>query len=376
MSKAISWSEIHPDLELVSHEDANTFMKEWFNPRDLIRVTLKQGTAAKAQTVRGYELMTLTDQDMKAMTAGNTNVYFNISPTKKVIESIHKRGGKENCVGIRGLFADIDLKAGSFESEAEILEWVDSLPMKPTLVVGSGSGGCHLYWKASQDIPLENEEIQAMWWAYLQELAGERSIDRLIDPSSRMLRIPGTVRYKNDQMGPVKLLRSGGPTYSYLDFFSASEVAYRGYEKQKKVTHKVESAREVHLGKLMQTEGFGSHLFAIAYMDEWINENLSWPQILEPYGWCDPIQLRDCVQWRRPGFNSSPRSATTNFYDSPNTMSLLSSSPETKLDDLKRDDVPLTKRRVVLRLWFNDKEDEMVKYFLPYMMKPQTQESE
>lgn len=370
MSSAVNWTELHPDLKLINHEDANAFLQTWFKPRDLVRLTLKQGNAARSQSVKAYELMTLTEDDMQAMTAGNTNVYFNISPTIEDLDSPYKRGGKNNCAGIRGLFADIDLKAGSFESEAEILEWVDTLPMQPTLVVGSGSGGAHLYWKAKEDIPVKHEEVQAMWWAYLQELAGERSIDRLIDPASRMLRLPGTVRYKNDQIGAVRLLRNTGATYSYLDFFSASEVAYRGYERAKTITHKIEGAREIHLGELMSTEGFGSRLFAIAYMDEWINENMSWEQILEPFGWCDAVKLRDCTQWRRPGFNSSPRSATTDFFDSPNTMSLLSASPETRLDDLKRDEVPLTKRRVVLRLWFNDDEEKMLSSFLPYMMKP------
>jgi hypothetical protein len=45
-------------------------------------------------------------------------------------------------------------------------------------------------------------------------------------------------------------------------------------------------------------------------------------------------------------------------------MSLLSSSEETGLADLKEAGVVLTKYRVALRLWFNDDETKMIEYTL------------
>ena len=122
------------------------------------------------------------------------DLYFGVS-TLKEVPPTGKRGGLKNVDRVPGVWADLDVKPGGFETEAEILALLDKVPIEPTAIVLTGSGGVHAYWRFTTPVHCElGGKLSLMWWSLLSELAAPVGIDRLCDPS-RILRIPGTLRW-------------------------------------------------------------------------------------------------------------------------------------------------------------------------------------
>ena len=94
----------------------------------------------------------------------------------------------------------------------------------------------------------------------------------------------------------------------------------------------------------------------------------SWEDILIPAGWTFLYTDREERQVvARPGRHE--KSATVGWVESPNMMSLLSTSPDTGLADLKEIGAPLNKYRVAQKLLWNDDEKKMVDDILKSVFK-------
>ena len=99
-------------------------------------------------------------------------------------------------------------------------------------------------------------------------------------------------------------------------------------------------------------------LQAVSNVEDFVNDHLSWSDILTPHGWKFRRQQGDgSKEWARPGQNA--RSAVTDYQGSP-VMSLLSMSPATRMSDLLDAGIPLTKYRVLLRLEYDDDEEKLI----------------
>lgn len=356
----------------VSSEDFRDFVTYWFNPGQLICIVAlpANGKGRRLHQYATYEEITqeITDDVLYSMCYddGGYNLYLAVNPVKED-KGMHRRGGKSNIAGIRGLYADIDVnkagKTGVFSSEEEILDFLWSIDAVPSCIVQSGSGGLHCYWRVLGGMTMENGEVlQEQWWSYLNDKAGEVEIDRLID-TPRILRVPGSVRFPKEEeievgqveMGEVRILHFEDGEYeeSYLRDLSAK--SFEVYSEEKKERQKELVVRTLQIEDELSS---WSDLMILSEFEDRFNEEVSWDDILIPTGW---TYIREDYEgrkeWARPG--SGSKSAVTDWKDSPHVMSLLSSSPDTGLSDLKENDVALTKFRVALRLLYNDNDGHM-----------------
>lgn len=374
----VQFSDISAD---VNPAQAVEFLTTWFEPGDLVNITCIRAVKSGSHNIVSQaepleELVRSIEEDPDSLknvvwTPNSDiewNVYYGVCPSKHKPKSIFRRGGLEVVDHVPGVWADIDIKEGGFSSQKEILEWVDTLACEPTMVIDSGSGGVHLYWKYDPTTIYRDESASEAWWAYLDFMAGTgKSIDKIQD-LSRILRLPGTIRFaKHDDESShsVRILSNSGSKYSQRDMRNFSESYYEkkkermreNLDKEDELTMSIES-----LEFPSSVKTWGSSILKTALLEEKVMEEYSWESILSPMGWTINRRLRDgSIEWTRPGEGASGRSAVTDWEDSPHVMSLLSTDPHTGLSELKAIGTPLTKLRVMLRLWYSDDVEKMVK---------------
>jgi hypothetical protein len=292
-----------------------------------------------------------------------------------------QRGTEDNVAYVPGVWADIDVKPGGFASTEDIIEFLNGLELAPSMICGSGSGGVHAYWRLDWGTQGDKQLVE-QWWSYLAEEAAPRSIDKLIDVT-RILRVPGSINFPKQtgkadadtRLRPVKLFSTTGLTYSAERIREVSNDAFERRREARKSIIMADKQRRFETDALMrEVLSSGLHnrwrMFrAIAYMEDYYNDEYTWDDILSPHGWTYLRQLRDgSNEWARPG--RAERSAVCDFEGSP-VMSLLSSSEETGLSDLKDAGVPLTKFRVLLRLNYDDDHKALARDFMARITEEQ-----
>jgi len=167
----------------------------------------------------------------------------------------------------------------------------------------------------------------------------------------------------------VSLTKAENVTYPMIDFINASQKAWqsrledvhktRAYDRNLKVSTD-DYAKMLDGSKWQQ-------LLAVASVEDYFNEHVTWTEILLQAGWTfTRIDSQHREEWARPG-REGEKSACVNWPESPEMMSLLSTSYDTGLLDLLDANIALTKWRVSLRLNFNDDYQAMVKWTLEQM---------
>jgi hypothetical protein len=123
-----------------------------------------------------------------------------------------QRGGVASVSGIAGLWAEFDTSPDGRPDQASILELLDGLPFRPSMLVDSGSGGVHAYWLFREPWIFEDARERQMaaamvqgWESYIHSRT-EFKFDKVFD-LARVLRIPGTFNTKGGLRRPVRLLR-------------------------------------------------------------------------------------------------------------------------------------------------------------------------
>lgn len=347
-------------------EDAKTLIKTLFDPEDYITLSGKKakrvvgnnvltqfGTAKEFVSTLSNEILESMCSDPEPM-----DIYFGISPIRKdSYRGVYKRTKEEDVEYVRVLYADLDVKAGSFSNSQEAWDFLVNLPYIPTVIVGSGSGGLHAYWRLASPVKVsEGKTLLSRWWSYLSAEVGDKKIDKLIDVT-RMSRLPGTIRWPKEGLDeapkPVKLLWASRERVIPLEkVYSLSEEPWNNQIQKREATRRKENNVELRMGEILGSGGWSQKL-AIASVESWVAENVPWKSVLEPKGWTylrTDGNGRD--EWARPG--QGGKSCVVNWPESPEVMSLLSTSEETGLFDLLDAEIPLTKWRVLVRLWFND----------------------
>lgn len=133
-----------------------------------------------------------------------------------------ERGKAATVSVIPGAWADIDVgDHGNGKTYLPTVEaalaYLDTLPIKPTLVVSTG-GGVHAWWLFEEPLVIETDEdreaatqIVGRWQMLLRRHLGQYDLDSTYD-LARVLRIPGTYNHKGDaEPLPVNLLIDDGP---------------------------------------------------------------------------------------------------------------------------------------------------------------------
>lgn len=355
-------------------EDTIQFIKTWFHPEDQVLVSAIAAHGGTPRTmsmaVSAREIVqTWNSHTLKELGQYNGNLYglyFGVSPLKDDHQvDVFSRGGMKDVKAVYGLWADLDVKPGSFESRESIYQYLSALALEPTLVLENGiSGGVHAYWKLDKPEPAKTD-ILDMWWTYLESKTQGRAIDRLTD-ASRLMRLPGAVHYPKEfsPSGPVKLVKSTGAVYTRAQIEALTEETYKVYLERKAQTRaKAEHMQSDMPQKMLaaleaKDDTYPWNLrLAQAVIENKIND-MSWADILEPVGWTligegDYGEKR----WARPGVTR--KSAHTDWQGS-EVMSLHSWSEDTGLADLKEAGIPLTKSTVLLRLHYGDNVEAMI----------------
>lgn len=371
LSDLIGTTEVDP-------EAAASYLEWLFAPDDIVHISAFRGKKkAKNYTsvvsmagTRNEICSNIREEGLDWIKDGDPdnpwNVYYSIAPSKERVDGTNKRPNKTHACGIRQVFGDLDVKAGGFESSAEIAEFVGELSVPPSAIVWTGSGGAHVTWRiaeSDQKAMWHEEKVGEKWWSYLdfeaKRMGYEVSIDRLIDSESRVLRLPGTVRWPKvptDKPNKVVgyILDNDDLTYEQFVEETAEPFAeYLARVKQRK--HDDGLLSEAVIG-IADPNKHWSRLLLFALIDEYCEKYITWEELLLPEGWEVLREGGDgSTEWTRPG--GAGKSATTDWPESPEVMSLFSTDESTGLADLKEAEITLTKWRVFLRLAHDDDVD-------------------
>lgn len=372
------------------------FLDAWYNDGDTIVLSgfpVDGPRRVLSMSISKEDLMNASNEDFEGLTRDfNTgqkyDAYIAINPVKDPDSvKLYSRGTEENVRAVYGCFIDLDVnkpgkKSGVFESKEDILDFLDSIPVEPTIVIDNGSsGGVHAYWRFEDPIELEDKiatkPYLVGWWTYIKSLT-DKHIDRLVDVT-RLARLPSGIywpKHDSEKFDTVKVIRKSGKRYKRDDLLKLTEKPYKEHcdtldrlrqEKTVSIDYKIKdyfeggpnSEKARHLMNLMPH----NMLILTTVVQNAIQDNYSWQDILEPYGWT--LLKEDSegsLVWSRPG--KLDRSAVTDYRRDDGqvsqVMSLLSSSDETRLADLKEANVVLTKMQVLLRLRYNDDVYEML----------------
>ncbi|MGN6037290.1 hypothetical protein ACP6NG_18140 [Brevibacterium casei] len=155
-----------PDLA-----DAQEFFDYWFEPDDLVCLMLMKGKRTQHHYVNATELIKDMDEASFSEAVTKHQLYFALAPCKEELVKAGSGkplyGGNANLKEVIGLYVDLDLKDGCFEEQGEILAFLDGLEIPPSVIVDSGSGGIHAYWKLTERLDVkEAKRLQEGWWLW------------------------------------------------------------------------------------------------------------------------------------------------------------------------------------------------------------------
>lgn len=121
-------------------------------------------------------------------------------------------GSRNGVSHVTCLWADADWKDFP-NGQAGADESIRKFPLKPSIIVSSGHG-YHLYWLLREPVPA-SIEIEG----YLKGITKALGADRAAAELARVLRLPGTFNYKdNENVVPVLISEMTETRYSLSDF--------------------------------------------------------------------------------------------------------------------------------------------------------------
>jgi hypothetical protein len=152
------------------------------------------------------------------------DVYFSVCLLKHD-PGPHERGKAEDAAVMPAFFMDVDVgKPKTPANLAEALDFIASLPLEPTLVIGSG-GGLHVYWgfkeleflESADDRKLADRNLKAFQTKIIEHgMDAGWKFDGTAD-LARILRFAGTFNFKSEAPRPVCILHLSDARYSPVD---------------------------------------------------------------------------------------------------------------------------------------------------------------
>jgi len=146
------------------------------------------------------------------------DIYVSMASQKEAGTKTSKTGqpfkvairSRENAGHLKSLFLDIDVKDGGYASTTEagraVGQFVATIGLpKPSVVVGSGSGGLHVYWTLANVLTLQEWQPLADALCRAAQEHGLKFDSQCTVDSVRILRIPGTLNCKLEERRPVTL---------------------------------------------------------------------------------------------------------------------------------------------------------------------------
>jgi hypothetical protein len=158
------------------------------------------------------------------------DVYFGVGLRREKLAG-GQRGGNADVSVIPAFWTDIDVR-GAAHKESELpetiddaLEFLNALPLKPSIVVSSGNG-LHVYWLFAEPLAIMTDAHRSNisgalqgWQSHINAAARERGwkLDNTSD-LARVLRLPGGVNHKLDNGARCKIISENDNRYAPSDF--------------------------------------------------------------------------------------------------------------------------------------------------------------
>ena len=142
--------------------------------------------------------------------AAETNVYMGVLP--RFVKESGGGGGRDYHVNTAAwLWCDIDKGDATQAEVVDFLRHKNARLPHPRMVVLSGSGGVHLYWRLAQVHSMPSNAEREEYTRLLKRLvlavgfgASNLHADKSCTNVSRILRVPGTFNHKFDPPRPVQ----------------------------------------------------------------------------------------------------------------------------------------------------------------------------
>lgn len=135
------------------------------------------------------------------------NAYFGVHPSK-VQRRERQRTTLETVAAINCFFSEYDIGKDEWDSKEKVIDFLETLPMVPSVIVDSG-GGIHAYWLLAVPYLLVDQEtmLKVRYWQHRWVDTYTKG-DGAAKDLTRVLRLPGTTNYKPEY----------GPTFPKVTF--------------------------------------------------------------------------------------------------------------------------------------------------------------
>jgi hypothetical protein len=251
------------------------------------------------------------------------NVYISVGTVAS--EPASGRGREDDIISIPGMWADIDTTEGSHGVSADGLPLPDAhgaekllseLGIAPSIVIHSG-GGLQCWWLFEEPWVLETPEernrarsCSSRFGATLVDL-GRRHGIHVDDVSdlARLLRPPGTLNHKQG-LAVVRLIECDSSRRYQRHEIEAVMVT----EVPRTSRPSTCAARRLDRPASRSTtrRGRASRRSRFDSPAEWLNGQVDWAEILEPFGWRLAYQRGEVRYWQHPTATHDV-SATTDY---------------------------------------------------------------
>ncbi|MDD5604214.1 MAG: DUF927 domain-containing protein, partial [Eubacteriales bacterium] len=208
--------------------DTKAFLKEIYKNCTEGYITI---VTLPEREVYWFKVKDINTAAMKVVKCGKrTNTYFGIALRKEILPN-NARGGERDVIVVPVLYADIDIKGKAHakeelpETKEQAIEFLNSLPVKPSISVWSGNG-IHAYWLLDKPFKISNDEdrerisgLISGWGTYINKMGAEKNwkIDNVYD-LARVLRVPGTVNHKLADGEMCSVIENTGERYDISVF--------------------------------------------------------------------------------------------------------------------------------------------------------------
>jgi hypothetical protein len=111
--------------------------------------------------------------------------------------------GEPNIALVRCLYIDIDVKEGSYVTTHAAVEallvFVQAMGWEPSMIIGSGNGGLHVYWRLPQAVGVKEFRQLAGLLIQRAQACGLQFDKQCTSDPTRLLRVPGTWNFKGGE---------------------------------------------------------------------------------------------------------------------------------------------------------------------------------
>lgn len=182
------------------HNQPADFLEQLFGVCDNGWVTLFAASPDGQRTTKWAPVEHAAQLAHDAANLDGWNIWFGCATRHQRLDG-GRRGGKDDCAQIPGLWVDIDIAGpghaqDNLPDQDQAFTLVNDFPLQPTVIIHSGHG-LQAWWAFQEPHPVAGSDLLARWGATWARRAAEygHHIDNVFD-APRVMRLPGTINTK------------------------------------------------------------------------------------------------------------------------------------------------------------------------------------